>query len=94
MLFACFDGGGAWFEALELAVDFPPCFEFFDGGVGTDTIEMGKPVADLSSWLHMTTGSYTISGDTITLSADATGYVTLDDGSLCTFENLEQIHLV
>ena len=54
---------------------------------------MGKPVADLSSWLHMTTGSYTVSGDTITLSADATGYIIQDDGSVCVFENLEQIHL-
>lgn len=74
-------------------------FEAFDGGFGsTDVIQMDHHWAaefpDLS-WLHVTSGRFTYDGaGTITFSSDASGFIDLPDGTLCTFQNLEQIHLV
>ena len=67
------------------------------GGAGTDTIELAQPWSGDTpdfSWLHMTSGSYSVNGDTISLSGGAEGYIILDDGTFCSFTNLEQIHLV
>ncbi|WP_350333054.1 cadherin domain-containing protein [Coralliovum pocilloporae] len=71
--------------------------DYFDGGAGsswTDTIDIQSNAGEYNTdWtLALTSGSIVgQDGDTLLLSDDADGTITLSDGSQLSFENVEQI---
>ena len=69
--------------------------DVIDGGSGSDTlvvVDANGVVADPSQWtLNLDAGSYTQHGDRFDLSSDAKGTITLEDGSVVSFDNIERI---
>ena len=69
--------------------------DVIDGGTGSDTLvvlDANGVVADPSQWtMALDAGTYTQNGDKFELSSDAKGTITLEDGSVVSFDNIETI---